>query len=219
MHHVLVPWWSLAMSRQGRRDFLGADGVEEWVVPHGGAAATYAVGSIAEASALASEITQVPGVADSGLLLTLSDRRLTVRLTRGVGILEPHDIDLARAISEVARRQGAVADRGAVREVRLALAARPDDLDVDFWRAVLGYHTLADDNGVDPLGHGLPVWMQDLDPAKPARDARRRVGGARARRTAPRCCTCGRWSRGRGIRGPGGARVPKTARSCARTLG
>jgi 4a-hydroxytetrahydrobiopterin dehydratase len=159
------------MSRQGWRDFLAADGVEEWVVLHGGAAAAYDVGSIAEAGALASEITQVPGVADSGVLLTLGDRRLTVRLTRGLGLLGPHHIDLARAISKVARRRGAVADRGAVQEVQLAVAARPGDLDVDFWRAVLGYDPLADDNGVDPLGHGSTFWMQDLDPAKPLRHA------------------------------------------------
>ena len=159
------------MSRQGWRDFLGADGVEEWVVLHGGATAAYDVGSIAEASALASEITHVPGVDDSGVLLTLSDRRLTVRLTRGVEFLERHHIDLARAISEVARRRGAVADRGAVQEVQLAVAARPGELGVDFWRTVLGYDTLAADNGVDPLGHGSTVWMQDLDPAKPLRHA------------------------------------------------
>ena len=159
------------MSMQGWRDFLAADGVEEWVVLHGGAAAAYDVGSIAEASGLASEITQVPGVADSGVLLTLSDRRLTVRLARGVGFLEPHHIDLARAISEVARRRGAVADRSAVQEVQLAVAARPGDLDVEFWRAVLGYDTLADDNGVDPLGHGSTFWMQDLNSAKPLRHA------------------------------------------------
>ena len=136
-----------------------------------GAVAAYDVGSIGEASALASEITQVPGVADSGVLLTLSDRRVTVRLTRGVEFLEPHHIDLVRAISEVARRQEAVADRGAVQEVQVAVAARPSDLDVDFWRAVLGYDTLAQDNGVDPLGHGSTFWMQELDPAKPLRHA------------------------------------------------
>ena len=113
----------------------------------------------------------MPGVADSGVLLTLSDRRVTVRLTRGVEFLEPHHIDLARAISEVARRQGAVADRGAVQEVQVAVAARPTDADVEFWRAVLGYDTLAQDNGVDPLGHGSTFWMQDLDPAKPLRHA------------------------------------------------
>ena len=29
----------------------------------------------------------------------------------------------------------------------------------------------APDNGIDPLGHGSTVWMQDLDPAKPLRHA------------------------------------------------
>jgi 4a-hydroxytetrahydrobiopterin dehydratase len=52
-----------------------------------------------------------------------------------------------------------------------AVAARPGELDTGSWRAVLGYDPLADDNGVDPLGHGSTVWMQDLDPAKPLRPA------------------------------------------------
>jgi 4a-hydroxytetrahydrobiopterin dehydratase len=30
---------------------------------------------------------------------------------------------------------------------------------------------MADDNAVDPLGHGSTVWMQELDPAKPLRHA------------------------------------------------
>jgi 4a-hydroxytetrahydrobiopterin dehydratase len=30
---------------------------------------------------------------------------------------------------------------------------------------------MADDNGIDPLGQGSTVWMQDLDPAKPLRHA------------------------------------------------
>jgi 4a-hydroxytetrahydrobiopterin dehydratase len=159
------------MSEQGWRDFLVADGVEEWVVLHGGATAAYGVGSLAEASALASEISEVPGVAGSDALLTLADRRLTVRLARGVERLEAHHVELARAISDVARRHGAVADRGAVQEVQLAVAARPSDQDVRFWRAVLGYDPRAEDNGVDPLGHGSTVWMQELDPAKPLRHA------------------------------------------------
>jgi 4a-hydroxytetrahydrobiopterin dehydratase len=159
------------MSRQGWRDFLAADGVEDWVVLHGGAAAAYDVGSLAEAIALATEISGVPGVAGSDALLTLADRRLTVRLTRGVERLESSHVELARAISDVARRHGAVANRGAVQEVQLAVAARSNDQDVGFWRAVLGYDTLAEDNGVDPLGHGSTVWMQELDPAKPLRHA------------------------------------------------
>jgi 4a-hydroxytetrahydrobiopterin dehydratase len=43
--------------------------------------------------------------------------------------------------------------------------------DVGFWRAILGYAPMADDNAVDPLGHGSTVWMQELDQAKPLRHA------------------------------------------------
>ncbi len=159
------------MSEQGWREFLRAEGVGDFVVVHGGATAAYDVASLGAAAALAAAVAGVPGLERSGALLTISDARLTVRLTRGVEFIEPHHIDLARAVSEVAHRYGAVADRGAVQEVQVAVAARPDDLDVGFWRAVLGYDTLADDNGIDPLGHGSTFWMQDLDPAKPLRHA------------------------------------------------
>jgi 4a-hydroxytetrahydrobiopterin dehydratase len=104
-------------------------------------------------------------------VLTASDTRLSVRLTRRVEFIEPHHVALARAISEVARQHRAASDRGAVQEVQIAVAARPGELDVGFWRAVLGYDTLAEDNGVDPLGHGSTFWMQGLDPAKPLRHA------------------------------------------------
>ena len=85
--------------------------------------------------------------------------------------LEPRHVELARAVSAVAREHGAVADRAAVQEVQLAIAAKPDAIDVGFWRAVLGYAPMADDNAVDPLGHGSTVWMQELDEAKPLRHA------------------------------------------------
>lgn len=103
--------------------------------------------------------------------MTLADTRLTVRLTRGVMRLEERHVELARTVSAVARDHGAVADRAAVQEVQLAIAAQPDAIDVGFWRAVLGYVELAEDNAIDPLGHGSTVWMQDLDPAKPLRHA------------------------------------------------
>jgi 4a-hydroxytetrahydrobiopterin dehydratase len=94
-----------------------------------------------------------------------------VRLTREMWGLEAQHIDIARAISAVAAGHGAVADRGATQEVQVAISAKPDDIDLPFWRAVLGYVGMADDNGVDPLGHGSTVWMQELAPEKPLRHA------------------------------------------------
>jgi 4a-hydroxytetrahydrobiopterin dehydratase len=159
------------MSEQGWQEFLAAEGVDDWVVLHGGATAVFRVRSLGDAARLAEAVARVAGLESSGALLTIGDDRLTVRLSRGVFRLEERHVDLARAVSATALSHGAVADRAGVHEVQLAIAARPDALDVGFWRAVLGYAPLADDNAVDPLGHGSTVWMQELDADKSLRHA------------------------------------------------
>ena len=159
------------MSEQGWHEFLAAEGIDDWVVLHGGATAVFRVGSVREAARLAGALAEVPGLEGSRALLTMADHRLTVRLSRDLWQLEPRHVELARAVSAVAREHGAVADRAAVQEVQLAIAAKPEAIDVNFWRAVLGYSPMADDNAVDPLGHGSTVWMQELDEAKPLRHA------------------------------------------------
>lgn len=98
-------------------------------------------------------------------------RRNTVRLTRDLWFLELRHIDLARAVSATARTHGAASDRAATQEVQVAIAATPADVDLGFWRAVLGYDPMSDDNGVDALGHGSTVWMQEIDEAKTLRHA------------------------------------------------
>jgi len=159
------------MSEQSWREFLSAEGIDDWVVLHGGATAVFHVGSLGKAARLAEAITKIPGLEDTDILLTIGDGFLTVRLTRDLWQLEPRHIELARAISAVAREYNALADRSAVQEVQVAIAAKQDEIDVDFWRAVLGYLPMADDNAVDPLGHGSTVWMQEIDASKPLRHA------------------------------------------------
>ena len=159
------------MSEQGWREFLAAEGVDDWVVLHGGATAVFRVPTLGEAAQLAGAVAGLPGLEGSGALLTVADDRLTVRLSRGVFRLEERHIDLARAVSATARNHGAVADRAGTQEVSLAIAAKPDAIDVKFWRTVLGYAPLAEDNAVDPLGHGSTIWMQELSEAKPLRHA------------------------------------------------
>lgn len=159
------------MSEAGWRGFLVANGVDDWVVLHGGATTVFRAGSLGEAARLAEAVSQVADLDGSGALLTIADAHLTVRLTRDMWQLEPRHIELARAVSAVARQHGAVADRAAVQGMQLAISAKPDAIDLGFWRAVLGYAPMGDDSGVDPLGHGSTVWMQELDAAKPLRHA------------------------------------------------
>jgi hypothetical protein len=51
-----------SMSEQGWRDFLAAEGVEDWVVLHGGPAAVFRVASLGEAAQLAEAVAHVPGL-------------------------------------------------------------------------------------------------------------------------------------------------------------
>jgi 4a-hydroxytetrahydrobiopterin dehydratase len=159
------------MSEQGWHDFLTAEGVDDWVVLHGGATAVFRVPSLREAGRLADAVAEIPGIEGGGVMLNVADGTLTVRLSRDLWQLEPLHIELARAVSAIARARGAMPDRASVQEVQLAIAAKRDEIDVGFWRAVLGYLPMAEDNAIDPLGHGSTVWMQELDDAKPLRHA------------------------------------------------
>lgn len=159
------------MSEAGWKAFVTADGVGDWVVLHGGPTAVFATSSLLSAATLAAAIAELDGLEGSNVALTVTSGRLTVRLTRELWLLEDHHVAVARAISAVARAHGAVADRSQAQEVQVAIAARPQDLDLPFWRAVLGYAALADDNGLDPLGHSSTVWLQELSPDRPLRHA------------------------------------------------
>jgi 4a-hydroxytetrahydrobiopterin dehydratase len=159
------------LSEQGWKSFLAAEGVEDWVVLHSGATAVFRVASLRDAVRLADAVSQVLGVEGSAALLTITDDHLSVRLSRGVFRVEEAHIGIARAIPAAARSHGAVAERDRAQEVQVAIAAQPDAIDVGFWRTVLGYSPLDEDNAVDPLGHASTVWMQGLDPSKPLRHA------------------------------------------------
>jgi len=158
------------MSERGWREFLAAEGLGDWVVLHGGPTAVFRVGSLQEAARLAAAVADLAGLEPRTLLTAASDR-LTVKLTREMWGTEARHVEVARAISAIAREQGATADRSGVQEVQLAIAAKPEAIDLGFWRAVLGYAQMHEDNCIDPLGQGSTVWMQDLDPAKQLRHA------------------------------------------------
>ena len=159
------------MSEEGRSAFLAASGVEEWAVLHGGPTAVFRTSSLVDAAALAQAIAAVPGLDSTNAQINLLAEQVTVRLTREVWKIEESHIALARAISAAARAHGAAADRAAIHEVQFAISAKPDVIDLGFWRAVLGYAPMQGDNAIDPLGNGSTVWMQELDAAKPLRHA------------------------------------------------
>lgn len=159
------------MSEDGWNAFLSAEGLEDWVVLHGGAAAFFALGSLQESARFAEAVAQLPTLSGKGVLLSVADEGVTVRLTRDVWQLGLHHIELARAVSGVARKHGTRSRPERVQEVQLAIAAKANQISLPFWRAVLGYSAMADDNAVDGLGHGSTIWMQEIAEEKALRHA------------------------------------------------
>ena len=159
------------MSDQGWKEFLAADDLGDWVVLHGGPTAVFQTKTLSDSAALAQLIAQLPGLDGTNAHLSILTNSLTVRLTREVSNTESEHIEIARQISEIAMSVGAVADPSKVQEVQFAIAAKPDAIDIGFWRAVLGYQPMLDDAGIDPIGISSNVWMQDLDVNKPLRHA------------------------------------------------
>ena len=159
------------MSEQGWREFLNAENLQDWVVLHGGPTAVFKVQSFQDAVTLAQLIAQIPGIDGTHAQITIVSKCLTVRLTREVWKIELEHIEIARAISKIAETHGAVAEPNQVQEVQVAISAKPDSIDLEFWRAVLGYEPMLSDNAIDPLGNSSTVWMQELDESKPLRHA------------------------------------------------
>ncbi|MEN9342419.1 MAG: hypothetical protein RIR24_6 [Actinomycetota bacterium] len=159
------------MSERDWKAFIAAEGLQDWAVLHGGPTAVFRTETFTSATNLAGAIAQLPELEPNHLQLTIVSKRLTVRLRREVWDIEKEHIEIARAISRIAQSHGAVADPSQVQEVQIAIAAKPDAIDLDFWRAALGYEPMADDNGIDPLGNSSTVWMQELDEGKALRHA------------------------------------------------
>jgi 4a-hydroxytetrahydrobiopterin dehydratase len=159
------------LSEQFWKEFLEADGLEDWVVLHGGPSAVFLTETLVDAAELARAIAQLPGLDGSYAQLTIVSKRLTVRLTRETWKIEAEHINLAREISMIAKSLGAVADPNQVQEVQFAIAAKPDAIDLTFWKAVLGYDPMLEDNAIDPLGVSSTVWMQDIEEGKALRHA------------------------------------------------
>ena len=159
------------MSEEYWKEFVQADGLEDWVVLHGGPSAVFLTNSLIDAADLARAVAQLPGLEGTNVQLSIVSNRLTVRLTREIWKIEQEHITLAREISSIAKSLGAVAEPNQVQEVQFAIAAKKDAIDLKFWRAVLGYDPMLDDNAIDPLGVSSTVWMQDIEEGKTLRHA------------------------------------------------
>ena len=96
---------------------------------------------------------------------------MTVRLwTHEVMGLTERDVALAQQISAAARDLGVPADPSAVQTVQVAIDALVSNDVMPFWRAVLGYEQVGDEDLVDPRRRGPAIWFQQMEEPRTERN-------------------------------------------------
>jgi 4a-hydroxytetrahydrobiopterin dehydratase len=82
------------------------------------------------------------------------------------------DVALAQQISTTASDVGLPADPSAVHTVQIAIDALVSTEVLSFWRAVLGYEQLGEEDLLDPRRRGPAIWFQQM---KEPRTERNRI--------------------------------------------
>ena len=151
--------------------FHAAEGVEDWRVVFEGACAHFRTGSFAAGLALANEIGRLADAANHHPDVDLRYAAVTVRLsTHEVRGLTERDVALAQQISAAARELGVSADPSAVQAVQIAIDALVSTDVLPFWRAVLGYEQVGDEDLLDPRRHGPAIWFQQMEEPRTERN-------------------------------------------------
>ena len=153
------------------KQFHDAAGVQDWRMLAHGVSAYFHTGSFAAGAELVDAIAELAEAANHHPDIDLRYASVTVRLsTHEVRGLSVRDADLARQISEAARELDLRADPAAVQEIDLTIDALVAPQVMPFWRAVLGYTQVGDEDLDDRRGRGPSVWFQALDAPRPQRN-------------------------------------------------
>ena len=150
-----------------------------------GAFAHFRTGSFAKGIALVDAIGELADAANHHPDVDLRLAGVTVRTSsHDVQGLSERDVALARRISAAARELGVPPTRPAVQVVQVAIDALVTPEVRPFWRAVLGYREVGDEDLVDPRARGPSIWFQELD--APRRERNRIHVGRRGHLDGPR---------------------------------
>ncbi|WP_204041553.1 VOC family protein [Acrocarpospora phusangensis] len=156
------------------QQFHEIGGLEDWRVLGEGACAYFRTGSFAAGAKFVQAISELPGVGSGRPDVDLRDDGVTVRLITIADFygLSGRDADMAREISELARRLGIPADPSAVQTVQVTIDALAGADVVPFWRALLGYEDRANspEDLIDPQRRGAPFYFQQMDAPRPQRN-------------------------------------------------
>jgi 4a-hydroxytetrahydrobiopterin dehydratase len=152
-------------------EFHGSEDVEDWRVLGRGANAYFRTGSFVRGVELVDAISVIAEAANHHPDIDLRYSGVTVRLTsHDIEGLSQRDVALAKEISLAARELGIPADPTVNEEIQIAIDAMDIPTVRKFWRAVLGYKDLGDEDLVDRRSSGPSIWFQQMDVPRPQRN-------------------------------------------------
>jgi 4a-hydroxytetrahydrobiopterin dehydratase len=141
----------------------------DWRVLSEGATGYFRTGSMAAGARFAAAIGELPGVDAPGRQVDLRAHGVTVRLLHrsadSFGITTD-ELELARAISAIAREQGLAADPSVVQSMLIIPGAADAPAVIPFWRALLGYVPRPDspeEDLVDALELNPGFWFEGME--------------------------------------------------------
>ncbi len=143
----------------------------DWRVIRDAACAHFRTGSFAAGAELVDAIARLADVATRHPDVDLRSEGVTVRLSsNNVGEFSERDVALAGQISSAARELGVSIDPTGLQTVQIAIDALVIPEVLPFWRAVLGYQEVGDEDVQDALMQGPPFWFQQMDAPRPQRN-------------------------------------------------
>jgi 4a-hydroxytetrahydrobiopterin dehydratase len=155
------------------KQFDESSGVADWRALWGGgfACAYFQTGSFGTGAALVQSISELPAAANHHVDVDLRAEGVTVRLfSYEPGGLSNDDVWLAQEISAAARNLDVPADPSAVQQVQVSIDALVIPEVLPFWRAVLGYQEVGEEDVLDPHRSGPPFTFQQMDAPRPQRN-------------------------------------------------
>ena len=142
----------------------------DWRVVRNDACAYFRTGSFAAGVAFVDAIGRLADATDHHPDVDLRSEGVTVRLRTDSGRLGEREVALAQQISAAARELDVLVDPTSLQIVQIAIDALVIPDVMPFWRAVLGYRKVDDEDLIDPLFQGPPVWFQQMDAPRPQRN-------------------------------------------------
>jgi 4a-hydroxytetrahydrobiopterin dehydratase len=150
------------------RQFHGAKGAEAWRVLPEGAYAFFRTDSFVASARFVDAISGLVREGDEPHVDIRGDG-VTVLLRAfkddGFGLVQT-DLDLAQAVSAIAREMGLTTDPAAIQSLSIIPGATDRRGIMPFWQRVLGYDRRSDSRDedlVDPHGRLAPFWFEQMD--------------------------------------------------------